>query len=226
MPKQLALPVHGTWPQVNPDQPDRSQRWRHGHQFWARSATATPFDPGRYTVAPLERQQAARELLEAHHYLHSYPSVSRQYGLFWHGDSARALVGVATFGVPQHQAVLLNWFPDLEPGIASLDMNRFWLEGPDHARTEAPPGGERAPLNSESWFIARCLEDLAARGVFGVLMFADPVPLRLRGRLIVPGHVGAAYQAANALLTGRTKTRYTTVLPDGSTLRSGVRAGS
>ena len=62
-------------------------------------------------------------------------------------------------------------------------------------------------------------------------MFSDPLPRRLDGQLIMPGHVGAIYQALapNCRYTGRGTPRTLTMLPDGSVLPARsmqkVRAG-
>ncbi|GHG22463.1 hypothetical protein GCM10017667_67930 [Streptomyces filamentosus] len=61
-------------------------------------------------------------------------------------------------------------------------------------------------------------------------MFSDPVPRWRRtehGHVIqTRGHLGIVYQALSATYTGLGTARTLTVLPDGSTFTSGVRAGS
>jgi hypothetical protein len=83
--------------------------------------------------------------------------------------------------------------------------------------------------NGESWFIARVFAAAAELGVRGVVAFADPVPRRLRGRVLFAGHTGHVYVASNAIYLGRSTARTITVLPDGAVLsaRSAqkVRAG-
>ncbi|MEV7775380.1 hypothetical protein [Kitasatospora sp. NPDC086791] len=77
----------------------------------------------------------------------------------------------------------------------------------------------KCPANSESWFLARCFEDLLAAGVRGVVSFADPVPRRdAAGRLVAVGHVGTIYQATNGVYTGRAAARSIKLLPDGTVL--------
>ena len=74
-------------------------------------------------------------------------------------------------------------------------------------------------LRQESWFLARCFDELAARGIRGVVSFADPVPRQTAaGAVICPGHVGTIYQATNAIYTGRGTARTIIVLPAGTTL--------
>jgi hypothetical protein len=122
-----------------------------------------------------------------HHYSGTYTAAARPYGLW---NRASELVGVAVFGVPASNRVLTNVFPDLEPVVESLECSRFvLLDGPG---------------NEESWFLPRCFDQLAARGIRGVVSFADPVPRRTAaGAVVCPGHVGTIYQASNAIYTGR-----------------------
>jgi hypothetical protein len=47
---------------------------------------------------------------------------------------------------------------------------------------------------------------------------SDPLPRRLAGRLVMPGHVGIVYQALGFRYTGRGTGRTLTLLPDGSAL--------
>jgi hypothetical protein len=76
---------------------------------------------------------------------------------------------------------------------------------------------DECPGNSESWFLAKCLNRLLARGVRGVVSFADPVPRRTAsGVLVMPGHVGTIYAATNAVYASRATARTVKVLPDGT----------
>ncbi|MGP4052567.1 Mom family adenine methylcarbamoylation protein [Streptomyces sp. 2A115] len=80
------------------------------------------------------------------------------------------------------------------------------------------------PGNSESWFLANCLDHLLSRGVRGVVSFADPVPRRTSsGVLVTPGHVGTIYAATNAVYASRATARTVKLLPDGTVFHSGVR---
>jgi hypothetical protein len=181
--------------------------------------SAGGFDPARYSVAEVT-EAVARAYVVTHHYSGTYPAAARRYGMFVATDDGPDLVGVAVFGIPASARVLTGVFPDLEPYVATPELSRLVLEGEDHTRTGGAGTAlaDRAPGNSESWFIARCFERLAADGVRGVVAFADPVPRRAAGRVIFPGHVGTIYQASNAVLTGRGTPRTVTVLPDGTTL--------
>ncbi len=73
-------------------------------------------------------------------------------------------------------------------------------------------------LRQESWFLARVFEAEAARGVHGVVAFADPVPRQLGGRVLFAGHTGHVYIASNAAYLGRGTGRTLTLLPNGAVL--------
>jgi hypothetical protein len=205
------------------------------------------FDASAYSVERLG-EAAARAYVEAEHYSRSWPAAVARFGLWHHGrgaagreitsreitsreingDSApdravdvsaggrsddAALVGVAVFGVPAQAKVLTNVFPGLEPYRESLELSRLVLEGPAHC------GVGRAPANAETWFVARCLRELADDGVRGVVSFSDPVPrVRSDGTVVMPGHVGIVYQASNAVCLGRATARQVWVLPDATVL--------
>ena len=210
------LPVHADLGEVNPSS-EVCQRWANRQHSWVRRR-AGGFDADRYLVAPVA-ESVAKTYVLANHYAQSYPAASRRYGLFLDTDDGPDLLGVAVFGIPAQARVLSNVFPDLQPYVQSLELSRFVLEGDTLARPGAPaPGLGRAPGNSESWFLARCFEYLAADGVVGVVSFADPVPRVVAGQLLFPGHRGVIYQASGALFTGRGTARTIIVLPDGTSL--------
>lgn len=171
------------------------QRWRKQRHVWRPSGE--PFDPGRYTVEPVDELVAKAYVVE-HHYSGSYPAASRRYGLYEDGR----LAGVMVLGIPAQAKVLTGPLPGLEPYVESLELSRFVLD-------------DSCPGNSESWFLARGFELAAASGLRGIVSFADPVPRRVGGRLLFAGHVGTIYQASNALYAGRGKARSITLLPDG-----------
>ena len=89
---------------------------------------------------------------------------------------------------------------------------------------------DEVPANAETWAQACAFRLAAARGVRGVVAHSDPEPrtrLTAHGpELIVPGHYGTIYQAKGMDYLGKTHPRRLTMLPDGSVLHSGVRAGS
>lgn len=204
-----ALPVHRDLAEISPATTGREQRWRNRQHSWVRTSDGG-FDPARYTVEPVD-ETTAKGYVTTHHYSGTYPAASRRYGLYVNDADGPDLVGVAVFGIPAQAAVLTNVFPDLAPYTETLELSRFVLEGTNG-------GAARAPGNSESWFLARCFEQLAAGGVRGVVSFADPVPRKVAGQVLFPGHVGTIYQASNAVYTGRGTARTLTVLPDGTSL--------
>ncbi|MFI8932411.1 hypothetical protein ACIG3E_32705 [Streptomyces sp. NPDC053474] len=182
------------------------RRWTHRQPSWMR-ARHGGFDSRLYTVEPLDEAAAKRFVIE-HHYAASYPSATRRFGLYQHSVTGGApqLCGVAVFGTPAGARVLTSTLPDLEPNREALLCSRFVL-------TDACPG------NSESWFLARCHDELLAAGVRGVISFADPVPRQdVHGRLTAIGHVGTIYKATNSIYTGRAAARTLRLLPDGTVL--------
>lgn len=176
-------------------------------------------------------EASAKEFVQAHHYSRSYPAAVHRFGLHDRRFNG-LLVGVAVFSVPASVRVLTGVFPDLVPYQESLELGRFCLLGPVLSTSSplspgtavgspvgpsegfVPPSG-----NAESWFLARCLRLLRQVGVRGVVSFADPVRrVALDGTVVQPGHVGACYQASNAVLTGRSSRRTLALLPDGRVL--------
>lgn len=188
------------------------QRWRERrHSF--RHTSAGGFDPRHYIVEALP-ETAAKEFVVGHHYSGSFPSARFRFGLYDVGDGGARLCGVAVFGVPVTAAVLTRPLPDLQPYVESLECSRFVLL-------------DEVPANAESWFLARCFDELLVLGVRGIVSFADPVPRRdASGNLVAVGHVGTIYQATNAIYMGRATPRTVKLLPNGVVLNSGVRAGS
>lgn len=217
------LPVHGEFAELSPES-ELCQRWRYRRHSWT-SRSAGGFTAENYQVLAIE-ERVAKPYVLAHHYSGTYPAAARRFGLFLDTGEGLDLVGVAVFGIPPSAAVLTNVFPDLEPYVQSLELSRFVLEGDaadpplsgSGGRHTPPPHPGRAPGNAESWFLARCLEHLAAADVRGVVMFADPVPRQVGPRIVHPGHIGTIYQASNAVFTGRGTPRTLTLLPDGSIL--------
>ncbi|MDQ0904053.1 hypothetical protein QFZ22_000038 [Streptomyces canus] len=62
---------------------------------------------------------------------------------------------------------------------------------------------------------------MLAKGVRGVVSFADPVPRRSNsGALIAVGHVGTIYPASNAAYCGRATARTVKLLPNGTVFNS------
>lgn len=68
---------------------------------------------------------------------------------------------------------------------------------------------------------SRAFRFAAETGVRGVVSFSDPVPrATANGHVVMPGHVGIIYQAANARYTGRGTPRTLVILPDGTSLNA------
>ena len=180
------------------------QRWQNRrHSF--RHTSAGGFDPRHFQLEPLAVRKA-KEFVLRHHYSGSFPSAKKTFGLYNISEGEPRLSGVAVFGLSVSRAVLERALPDLEPSVASLECSRFVLL-------------DECPANTESWFLARCFDELLAANVRGVVSFADPVPrITTTGDLVAVGHVGTIYQASNAAYTGRATARTIKLLPDGTVL--------
>lgn len=180
------------------------QRWRDRRHSWVHTS-AGGFDPRRYQMESLA-VRTAKEFVLQHHYSGSFPSAKKTFGLFDTSDGEPRLSGVAVFGLSVSKAVLERALPGLEANVAALELSRFVLL-------------DACPANSESWFLARCLDELLVSGVKGVVSFADPVPRRTKlSKLVAMGHLGTIYQASNAAYTGRAAARTIKLLPDGTVL--------
>ncbi|MFD4604344.1 hypothetical protein ACFWPQ_40805 [Streptomyces sp. NPDC058464] len=120
-------------------------------------------------------------------------------------------------GIPTQAAVLTSVFTRLTPYEESLELSRLVLL-------------DEVPANAETWLQGRAFRLAAARGVRGIVAHSDPEPrARLTAHspeLVFPGHYGTIYQAKGMDYLGKTRPRRLTLLPDGSVLHSGVRAGS
>lgn len=205
--------VHGLLPEQGVAA-DAGQRWHAGRHSFVRTRDGG-FDPDRYEVVAFPNDARAKTFVEEHHYSKAYPAAKARYGLLLRDPAGEdPLVGVAVFSVPANTRVITSVFPDLDLSTG-VELGRLVLEGPPAGQG----GPQRAPANAESWFVARCLEDLAGRGIRGVVSFSDPVPRRaLDGTVTLPGHAGLVYQALNMRYTGRGTARYVTLLPDGRTI--------
>jgi hypothetical protein len=236
-PGQSSGPVHDVFAEY-PVVSQACQRWRDGRHSFVRTSDGG-FDPAVFEVEPLD-EGTAKAYCSTHHYSGSYPAAMHRFGLYrldpppappgWAGpwrDDGAALVGVAVFSVPASKAVITNVFPDLDYSTG-CELGRLVLESPE------PGEMVRAPANAESWFVARCFGELSARGVRGVVSFADPVPRHnlVTGTVVKPGHVGIVYQALGQpgrpdgsvagggwfRYTGRGTARHVVMLPDGQAI--------
>ena len=174
-----------------------NQRWRD-HQSSSRPA-GEPIRTADYEVACIDDDTTAKSFVVTHHYSSTYPAARERFGLYRHG----ALVGVAIFSQPSNNATLAI-FPGAP--IESYELGRFVLL-------------DDVPGNGETWFLARCFEQLRALGALGVVSFSDPFPRATEdGRRVFPGHVGTIYQASNAVYLGRARAEKLLLLPDATTL--------
>src|SRR5512135_2698121 len=156
-----------------------NQRWRERKAFFRRPDEQ--IDARIHDVAAFDSDNVARDFIATHHYAGTLPPAKFRFGLYERGE----LVGVAAFTVPQRDEVTRNVFPTLPPD-QRVELGRFVLL-------------DRVKGNGETWFLSRCLKLLALENVFGVVSFSDPVPRpTLAGKVVMPGHVGTIYQAANA----------------------------
>lgn len=175
----------------------RVQRWRERRGVYR--PAGEPIRTAEYDVAAITDDTTARMFVCEHHYSGTYPAARARFGLYRRGE----LVGVAVLSQPCGDRVLAKVFPDL-PTRSAMDLGRFVLL-------------DEVPANGETWFLARCFEQLREQGVRGVLSFSDPVPRTdVRGRRIFPGHLGTIYQAHNGRYLGRATPRTLKLLPDGT----------
>jgi hypothetical protein len=145
-------------------------------------------------------EDAAKTFILEHHYSGTYPAARRRFGLHRFG----VLVGVAVFSHPCNEKTITNVF-GCEKAIDGLELGRFVL-------LDSVPG------NGESWFLARCREQLKPDFV-GVVSFSDDTPrVTADGQPIFAGHIGTIYQASNAAFLGRGTARSLRLLPDGKVM--------
>jgi hypothetical protein len=171
-----------------------NQRWRSRRASYVRPDS--PIRTHEHEVAPIGREVARRFVVE-HHYAGTFPAARWSFGL----HRGAELVGVAVFSVPARDEVLTRVFPGA--ACDSTELGRFVLL-------------DQVAGNGETWFLARCLDELRRAGVRGVVSFSDPLPRRaLDGTLTMPGHVGTIYQASSAVYLGRARAEGLLLLPDG-----------
>lgn len=132
----------------------------------------------------------AKAFVDAHHYSGTCAPPAHPIGLYQRGE----LAGVAAFGPLPSMNAHRHVFPTLST-TEGVTLGRFVLL-------------ESVAFNAESWFIARCFEVLAGRGVVGVDSCADPRW----------GHIGQIYQATNGRHVGRTNPATIHVFDDGTEL--------
>lgn len=176
------------------------QRWRERRESYrpAREVVRT----SELDVAAIADDTTARAFVELHHYSGSYPSALERFGLYRRGE----LAGVAVFSYPTNDKALANFFPRLVVGEESAELGRLVLL-------------DEVGANAESYFVARCFEQLRDRGFRGIRSDSDPISRStIDGRVVTPGHVGTVYQALNARYLGLGTARTLYLLPDGTAL--------
>lgn len=174
-----------------------NQRWLERRATFRRPDEL--IDVRAHEVAPIADDKTARAFVTRHHYSGSFPAARFRFGLYERGD----LVGVAVFSQPVRDEVVTNVFPTI-PRLAGVELGRFVLL-------------DRVAGNGETWFLARTFELLRRAGIAGVVSFSDPMPrTRLDGTVVMPGHLGTIYQAANAAYLGRGRADTLRLLPDGT----------
>ena len=173
-----------------------NQRWRDRLDSFR--APDEVINPLRYEVAAIEDDTTAKGFVEQHHYSGSYPAARFRFGLY----RGAALAGVAVFSHPASNKVLTNVFPGA--ALDSVELGRFVLL-------------DDVEGNGETWFLARCFEQLRKAELRGVVSFSDPLPRedRTNGRTVFAGHIGTIYQAHNAVYLGRGTARTLALLPNG-----------
>lgn len=95
------------------------------------------------SVERIESKLAASMVVD-HHYLHRRPPISNAYGLYWDGE----LVGVCTYGTPASRHLQMGACPTDPSNV--IELNRLWVH-------------DKMPKNTESWFVARTLQQLPAK---------------------------------------------------------------
>jgi hypothetical protein len=179
---------------------DAGLRSEYGRTRWVRPGRPL-FDPDGYDVQPC-REAVARQLVETHHYSHSWVNALRCYALY-HGPFA---VGAVAFSRPMNDATLTNPFSELVLDDEVAELGRVVLL----------PG---AAFNALSWTLSRVFELERRRGLLALVAFSDPVPRKtLSGRAVLPGHRGITYGALLGAYAGRSRRRRLIVLPDATSI--------
>ena len=155
-------------------------------------------------------EQTAKEFVVKHHYSASLPACRRRFGLFQKGE----LVGAAIFSHPVNNRTITRTF-NCASANSGLELGRLIL-------LDETSRGESVAFNSESWFIARCRENLVQENSFaGFVAFSDDVKrTKANGEICFNGHLGIVYAAISAAFLGRGSRTKLHLLPDGKTLNA------
>jgi hypothetical protein len=190
--------------------PTGEQRWQHPRY--------SVFDRTRYGVQAINAKPA-REFVVTHHYSQSWCAPKFCYGLFDLAGPEPRLVGVAVLSIPV-KAVAVKSFPNLVPFYEAVELGRLVLL-------------DEVAANGESFFLAEVFRLAAAKGIRGIVSFADPVRrTTLDDRVIFGGHIGEVYGLAMGSQDGRSGFGYTgrtdrsikTLMPDGRILNEQARS--
>lgn len=175
-----------------------NQRWRGGRASYRPSGEV--INPRHFDVAPIDQDGPAKAFVLEHHYSGTYPAARFRFGLYRGAER----VGVAVFSHPCSDRVLTTVFDG--PALESVELGRFVLL-------------DDVAGNGETWFLARCFEQLRALELRGVVSFSDPMPRdTAAGDRIFPGHIGTIYQAHNGVYLGQATPRSLRLLPDGQVM--------
>lgn len=175
------------------------QRWRDRRGSYR--PAGEPIATRLFEVSRFVGEVEPKAFVLHHHYAASFPAARFSFGLHRGGR----LVGVAVFSHP----VNVHTFDALPgAGLERCELGRLVLL-------------DEVPANGESWFVARCFEELHREGIVGVVSFSDPVArANAAGDVVFRGHIGTVYQASNATYVGRSKPETKWLLPDGSMLHA------
>lgn len=182
---------------------DRSQRWRERRSLFV-PASGT-IKPAEYSVDVIDCAKVAKPFVIEQHYSGSFPASRLSVGLYRNGAGGTSrLVGVATFSVPMNNAAIVK-HTGLTHFNSGAELGRLVLS-------------DEVEGNGETFFLSRAFKMLRQEkpGIVSILSYADPMRrIGPKGDIIMPGHVGRAYQCFGAQYRGRTKPRIEVVTPDG-----------
>ena len=177
---------------------DVCQRWTERRASYRPAREVVSTSSLDVTTVPRE---VAKAFVEQHHYSASFPAPAKDacFALHLRGE----LAGIAAFTRPFTPEVITNAFPLFERATDGVELGRVVLL-------------DEVGANAETWFLARCFEQIRAR-FRGVVSFSDPHPrYTLDGDTVMPGHVGTIYQAFNARYLGISDRKTIRLLPDGT----------
>ena len=179
-----------------------NQRWRDKVATYMQADKV--FNPARFWVGELPFADA-KKFVTTHHYMGSMSASRVRFGLYHSTLEDEELVGVAVFDHGMNPAILTKTFDTLPAKDAqevTLNLARFVML-------------DAVKWNGETWFLARCFEELRKKGYLGVVSFSDPVVRRHEGSVTFKGHIGTIYQAHNAAYLGHSSPKTKHVFPDG-----------